>query len=52
MVTTIPYSKIWNSSLSLIKLKPKITTDIEIQFANVLDGKMKRQAKMAASTEH
>ena len=33
-----------------IKIKPKLA-DI-LNFANILEGEMKRQAKMAASTEH
>ena len=50
MVTIRPFSKIWNNSLSLIKLKPKLQHILN--FANILDGEMKRLTKMAASTEH
>ena len=47
MVTTRPFLKIWNNSLSLIKLKPKFL--YILSFANILEGKMKRQTEMAAS---
>ena len=50
MVTTRPLSKIWNDSLSLIKLKPKLKH--VLNFANILDGEMKRLAEMVASTDH
>ena len=50
MVTTKPFSNIWNGSLSLTKLKQKLSHILN--FANILQGEMKRQAKMAASTEH
>ena len=36
--------------LSHTKLKPKLTHILN--FANILVGEMKRQTKMAASTEH
>ena len=50
MVTTTPFSKIWNNSLSLTKLKPKLQRILN--FANILDGRMERLTKMAASSEH
>ena len=50
MVTTRPFSKIWNNSSSLIKFKPKLQRILN--FANILDGEMKKLTKMAASTEH
>ena len=50
MVTTKPFSKISSNSLSLIKLKPNLPHILN--FANILEGEMKRQKKMAASIEH
>ena len=50
MVTTKPFSKIWNNSLSLTKFKLKLPHILN--FANILQGEIKRQKKMAASTEH
>ena len=38
MVTTRPFSKIWDNGLSLIKLKPKLQHILN--FANILDGEM------------
>ena len=50
MVTAKPFSKVWNNSLSLIKLKPNLQHILN--FANISDGKIKRLKKMATSTEH
>ena len=50
MVTTRPFSNIWNYSSSLIKFKPKLQHILN--FANILDGEMKRLTKTAASTEN
>ena len=50
MVTTKPFSKIWNNRLNVTKVKPKLQHTLN--FANIFEGEMKRQTKMAASTEH
>ena len=50
MVTIILFSKNWNNGSSLIKVKPKLQHILN--FANILDGEIKRPRKMAASTEH
>ena len=46
MVTTKPFSKIWNNNLSLINLKPKLQHILN--FANIFERDMKRQTKIAA----
>ena len=52
MVTMKPFSKfgatVWVESHT--KLKPKLPHILN--FANILEGEMKRQTKMAGSTEH
>ena len=50
MVMIQPFSKIQNNGFSLIKLKPKLLHILN--FTNTFEEEMKRQAKMAASTEH
>ena len=50
MVTTRQFSKMWNNSSSLIKLKPKLQHILN--FANILEGEIKRLAKKATSSEH
>ena len=50
MVTTRQFSKIWNNSSSLIKLKPKLQHILN--FENILEGEIKRLTKKTTSTEH
>ena len=50
MVTTKPFLKIWNNSLNLSKLTPKLPHILN--FANILEVDMKMQITIAAPTEN
>ena len=50
MVMIKPFLKIQNNSFSFLKLRPKLPR--ALNFTNIFEEEMKRQAKMAASIEH
>ena len=50
MVMIKPFLKIQSNSFSFLKLRPKLPR--ALNFTNIFEEEMKRQAKMAASIEH
>ena len=52
MVTTKPFLKIWNKSLSWVILSSNQNYQIHSTFQTFLDVEMKGQTKMTASTGH